>query len=108
MKRYIVINSEGKIIEDKYLNGEIITDEFCFEVDLDFNTENKRFINNEWIEYYENTQIELPPLLENKPNPVELPEALYLQLDMIEAKIDKSQQDIIDDYTLKLIEEGVI
>ena len=103
--RYIVIDENGKILQDKYLSGKIQESEFEFEIPLELDVVNKRFINGEWVEYYETFQ---EITLENKSNPVELPEALYLQLDMIEAKIDKSHQEIIDDYTLELIKEGVI
>lgn len=39
---------------------------------------------------------------------IEIPIPEPTQLDRIEAKIDKSQQDIIDEYTLSLIEEGIL
>ena len=103
--RYVVIDENGKVLQDKYLSGKIQESKFEFEIPLELDIANKRFIDGQWIEYYETFQ---EITLENRPNPVELPEALYLQLDMIEAKIDKTQQQIIDDYTLELIKEGVI
>ena len=45
------------------------------------------------------------------PQPIEpepIPEPEPTQLDRIEAKLDKTQQDIIDEYTLELIESGML
>ena len=51
--RYIVIDENGKILQDKYLSGKIQESEFEFEIPLELDVVNKRFINGEWVEYYE-------------------------------------------------------
>ena len=59
------------------------------------------------IEYTDGTKEKrLTACIEN-PEPVE-PEPEPTQLDRIEAEVKKSQQDIIDEYTLELVEGGII
>ena len=105
--RYVVIDENGKILQDKYLNGKIQESEFEFEVPLDIDLSNKRYINGQWEDYFEKYEDSLP-LLPKEENPIGNLDAVFIQLDSIEAKIDKSQQDIIDEYTLELLETGVL
>ena len=106
--RYVAIDENGKILQDKYLIGKIQESEFEFEIPLDLDITNKRFINGEWVEYYEREENIFPIIPEEERNSKGNLEAVFVQLDMIEAKIDKSHQDIIDEYTLELLDAGVL
>lgn len=95
MNKYIQINLEtGTIEATSWVSGEI-TAKNLIPVLEDFDSTNKKydFEINDWV-YYE------PEIIEKVTQPT--------QLDRIEAKIDKSQQDIIDEYTLSLIKEGIL
>lgn len=48
MYRYAQINSEGYIVSDSYLSGEVIADNMI-PLSEDFDLKNKRYVNGEWI-----------------------------------------------------------
>ena len=105
--RYVVIDENGKILQDKYLTGKIQESEFEFEVPLEIDLSNKRYINDQWEDYFEKYEDNLPSFSKEENSTGNL-DAVFIQLDSIEAKIDKSQQDIIDEYTLELLESGAL
>lgn len=88
---YVEINDNGEITGQKWLSGEI-NDPKSIRVTEDFDPTNKRWNGEAWEEYI--------PEPEPEPEPT--------QLDRIETAINLSQQEIIDNYTLELIEGGVI
>lgn len=85
-------------IEDlpKYPRGVWYDGEFSFFMGEDIDGKRKvfKFIDGEVVIEYE----DLPEPIEPEPT----------QLDRIETAINLSQQEIIDNYTLELIEGGVI
>ena len=91
--RYIQINlNNGEIIGDSYLS-EQLSMEHLISVDEDFNAVNKKYDLElkEWIEIEPVTPVYVPT-----------------QLDRIEAAVNQSKQDIIDEYTLELLESGAL
>lgn len=92
MYRYAIINIEtGIVVGESYLSGKVKKDDMI-PIPFDFDITNKKYINGEWVEYI----------------PEPLPEPEPTQLDRIEEAVKQSQQDIIDNYTMQLIEEGAI
>lgn len=95
MHYYALINDEGYIIGlNRYQNE--ITNEYLIKVDSTFKKNNKKydFETKTFIDYF--------------PEPIPEPEPIPTQLDRIEGYVKQSYQDIIDNYTMQLIEEGVI
>ena len=88
---YATIDENGVCDGIKYLSDEI-SDPKSILVNEGFDWINKKWNGTEWINY--------------EPDPEPEPEPT--QLDRIEEAVNKSQQDIIDEYTLELIEGGVI
>ena len=92
MYRYAQIDIDtGLVVSNSYLSG-IVYAENMIPIEEDFDLTNKKYVDGEWVEY--------------TPEPVPEPEPS--QLDRIEAAVSKSQQDIIDAYTLELVEGGII
>ena len=94
MPRYAQINLETGLVDgDSHLSGEV-NEPNMIPVADDFDLTNKKYVNGEWVEY--------------TPEPIPEPEPEPTQLDRIEAAVNKTQQDIIDEYTLELIESGAL
>lgn len=92
MYRYAIINTETGIVEGiSDLTGEVNKPDMILIGD-DFDVTNKKYVNGKWVGY----------------TPEPLPEPEPTQLDRIEQAVKMSQQEIIDNYTLTLIEGGVI
>lgn len=88
---YAQLNEENICIGVSQLSGKK-TENYMIELDsYDTSLLDKKYVNGVWEEV-------------EQPEPIEV----STQLDRIEEAINKSQQDIIDEYTLSLIEEGVI
>lgn len=71
MYRYAQIDSEGFVISDSFLTGEVIADNLIAISD-DFDLANKKYVGGAWVEYI--------------PAPTTDPEPT--QLDEIEANLD--------------------
>lgn len=104
MKKYLLLNDENLILKATFSrttkegwleveDKEPITEKIYATYYID-----GAYIFNEALyeEYLANKTTQTTPTKEPT------------QLDRIEAKLDKSNQDIIDEYTLQLIESGVI
>ena len=48
MYRYAQINSEGYVVSDSYLSGEVIADNMI-PLSEDFDLKNKRYVNGDWV-----------------------------------------------------------
>ena len=62
MYRYAQIDSEGYVVSDSYLSGEVIADNMI-PLSEDFELKNKRYVNGEWV-VIEPTPEPLPTLSE--------------------------------------------
>ena len=92
MKHYAQLNEENICVGISQLNGKVDVENMIELETPDASLLGMKYENGEWINY--------EPEPEPEPEPT--------QLDRIEEAINKSQQDIIDEYTLELIEGGVI
>lgn len=50
IKRYAQINSDGYVISDSFLSGEVIA-ENMIEIAFDFDLQNKKYVDGNWVEY---------------------------------------------------------
>ena len=50
MHRYAQINADGYVESDSYLSGEVSADNMI-PIDADFDLENKRYVDGEWVTY---------------------------------------------------------
>ena len=94
---YIDIDDNGNIIGQKWLTGEI-DDPKSIRVTEDFDPTNKRWNGKEWEEYIPEPEPEIEP----KSDPI------IERLDRIETVVLQSKQEIIDEYTLELLETGIL
>ncbi len=89
MRKYAILDENNICNATLITAGEIAADNYI-EVDVNEEVAGKRYENGEWVE--EETKVYEEPT----------------QLDRIEEAVAKREQDIIDEYTLELIEGGVI
>lgn len=90
--RYLEIDEDGYIIGESFLTGEVEDDRLIL-VDLEFDSNNKRYVNGEWVDYiYE------PVPFEPQPS----------QLDRIETALNLLTGDSVSTTALnEAINEGV-
>ena len=96
MFRYALIDDDGIVYGVSNLTGEINNPSMILITD-DFDLDNKKYVDGEWVDYF-------PEPIETKIEPT--------QLDRIEEAISRTQEEIkqeaIDNYTIQLMEEGLI
>ena len=91
----------GYIVADSYLSGEVISDDMILIIDpIDYFNHRWNYETMQWEEY--------------TPEPKPIPEPQPIQptnqdiMDKLNLIQNQKEQDIIDNYTLELIAEGIL